>query len=68
MGFQVNRMLCMRHDKKIIGKCMWCGKQVCKQCDFKNEGQKFYCSECLDKISKTPRLKEKYGSITKKQL
>lgn len=58
----------MRHGKKIIGKCMWCGKQLCKMCDFKNDGKKFYCSDCLEKIAKNPRLKEKYSGITRKQL
>ena len=68
MAFAVNKMLCQRHNKKIIGKCMWCGKQLCKSCDFKNNGAKIYCTDCLDKVSKYPGLKEKYSGITKKDI
>ncbi len=66
MGFPINNMLCSKHGKKIATKCMWCGKALCKQCDFKNEGAKVYCIECLDKLAKNPRLKDKYASYTKK--
>ena len=66
MGFTINQMMCQRHGKKIAGKCMWCGKPLCKNCDFKNKETKMYCSDCLTKLSNTPGLKEKYSGITKK--
>ena len=64
MGFPLNKLLCQRHNKKIIGNCAWCGKSLCKMCDFKEQGKRMYCTGCLDEvIKKTPRLREKYKNI-----
>ncbi len=65
MGFQVNKMLCQKHSKRVIGNCKWCGKSLCKNCDFKNVGRIMYCTDCIDKVSKMPKFKEKFAGMKK---
>lgn len=40
---------CNRHNIKLTGLCLWCGKEVCSECIALARGKK-YCNECIAKI------------------
>jgi len=39
-------MRCDRHRKDFVGRCMWCGKQLCNLCVARRDGNKLYCDKC----------------------
>ena len=43
-------MRCSKHNKEITGVCTWCGREMCKLCISKTDGNKKYCSHCVGSI------------------
>jgi len=51
---------CEKHKKNIVGKCQWCGVNVCDLCIGKKVGEKrFFCYDCGSDLSE---------HITKRQI
>lgn len=41
---------CLTHKKENVGSCMWCGKQLCRLCIVKQDGNVFYCEKCVTRL------------------
>ena len=43
-------MRCSKHNKDFLGVCTWCGKELCRLCISKTDGNKKYCDVCVREI------------------
>ncbi|HSU72497.1 MAG TPA: hypothetical protein VLJ21_01460 [Candidatus Binatia bacterium] len=41
---------CHKHNKELVGGCMWCGKRMCDYCIARKEGLKIYCEICAQNL------------------
>ena len=54
-------MKCDAHGEEYSAVCNWCGTKVCDACIDEANGKK-YCTNCNDKVAKTPRVGEDEAS------
>lgn len=47
-------MNCTLHGKEVIGRCQWCGKAICRYCEYRTDGKKMYCKDCSSRLAKIP--------------
>lgn len=43
-------MKCNYHGKELEHTCVWCGSKICELCIGKKEGNKVFCSRCVESI------------------
>ena len=46
---------CLKHNKELVGGCMWCGKRLCQFCIARKENTKLYCEQCATQLGPSHR-------------
>ena len=49
--------LCRDHKKILLGRCIWCGKELCGKCIAREDRSKLYCALCDRRMKILPMEK-----------
>ncbi len=55
--------LCRDHKKLLLGRCIWCGKELCSKCVAREDKNKLYCAICDRRMNILPMERFKLEEI-----